>query len=158
MIFPDDIFTSSKSSGRKKTGYCIEGCRIYFTRWLVQGVAFSLPGIGIFLGFRQSHNNLPSGYLNHLIMHEYGHVLQAKDKGLFFYYGIITPISLGSAFWSVLTAMPVKFFKKINFKPYSHHQTWTEWDASRRAKMYFNENDWQEKWFPTQKPMENHNL
>jgi len=155
VIFPEDIWASLKSSGRRKTDYDIEGCRIYFISWLVQGAAFTLPAIGIFMGCRQSPNNFPSAYPDYLAMHEYGHILQAKDKGLFFYYGIIAPLSLCSAFWSVTTGMMARILKKINsrisLRSYPHHNTWTEWNASRRAKVYFNENNWPEKWFPTRK-------
>lgn len=163
MILQDTISTSAESSRRKRPVYRIEGCRIYFTRWLAKNAAFTLPGFGIFVGkdIRHASQNLSPAYLNHLIMHEYGHILQAKAKGLFFYYGVIAPISLGSAFWSVITEMSARFFKKISpritLKAYPHHHTWTEWDASQRAKHYFKENNWPEKWFPSQKPMGNHN-
>ncbi|HET8572591.1 MAG TPA: hypothetical protein VFL76_01860 [Edaphocola sp.] len=157
------ITSSGRGRRHKKPVYRIERCRIYFVRWIGSGAAFTLPGIGIFVGkdIRRASLNLSAAYLNHLIMHEYGHILQAQDKGLFFYYGVIAPISLGSAFWSITTEMSARLFEKINprisFNAYPHHNTWTEWDASRRAKLFFKKNIWQEKWFPTRKPMGNHN-
>lgn len=96
---------------------------------------------------------LPNAYYDHLLMHEFGHILQAKDKGLLFYYFIIATISLGSAFCCMATVILAGFAKKlhlgIEITAYRHHNTWTEWDASRRAKIYFQKIDWQEKWFPT---------
>jgi len=136
----------------------VEGVRIRYVWWIGMGGAMTLPGIGIFVGKKTLKNPTYNGdYLSNLIMHEYGHILQAKQDGLLNYYGRIVPISFGSATWATTTNL----FNSIignrdkfgDAKHYDHKRTWTEWDASYKAYHFFNYTYWNKIWFPIHKTL-----
>jgi len=72
-----------------------------------------------------------------LLRHEQGHGLQYRQRGFLFYYLILAPLSLGSAFGSVL------------WKPHRHFATWVERHASRLAYEHYGRPlDWDLERFP----------
>ena len=91
-----------------------EGIRIFAlnTNGFNRGSAITIPGIGIFLGAKQINNT-------GLLRHEFGHILQCRQKGVLFFWFRIAPVSLLSAFKT-----------RIN-KEHIHMCTWTEWSANR---------------------------
>lgn len=93
--------------------------------------AVTLPGIGILVGPGMSENT-------NLLMHEYGHILQRKKFGWFFFWFRVAPISL----WSCI--------KQQSVKDFYHQDTWTEWSANRLSLAYFgNPENWDRWRFPT---------
>jgi len=109
-----------------------EGIRIFTlnTGMFNRGSAITIPGIGIFLGVKQINNT-------DLIRHEFGHILQCRQKGALFFWFIIAPLSLFSAFKT-----------SIN-KNHIHMHTWTEWSANYLSYEYFEQpEDWDVVRFP----------
>ena len=103
-----------------------EGIRIFTlnNRKFNRGSAVTIPGIGIFIGSKQITNT-------GLLRHEFGHILQRRQKGFLFFWFKIAPVSLASA------------FKSSKDKTHIHMQIWTEWTANRASFDYFNQpNDW----------------
>lgn len=99
--------------------------------------AIALPGFGIFI-HPQDVRNIP------LLRHEFGHMLQAKIWGKFFFYRTIAWTSLKSAFSANREAS------------YQHHHTWTEWSANRLSFEYFKKpHDWDFKKYPIYTSVEN---
>jgi hypothetical protein len=109
-----------------------EKVRLFQSRFgaLKRRAAFTLPGIGIFVNPLDLNNK-------DLLRHEFGHILQARKWGLFFFIRYIALQSLRSA-------------KKANKdKTYNHMQCWTEWTANKLAYKYFNcPKDWNFKAYP----------
>ncbi len=96
---------------------------------LKKGAAFVFPGIGIFVNPDDVNNN-------DLLRHEYGHILQAKKWGLWFFYSRIVPVSLWSA-------------SKHGKNKFRHPDTWTEWSANQLSYSYFNKpTDWNFEKYP----------
>ncbi len=95
-----------------------ENTRVYELSGLKGASAFSLPGIGIFVGLTYSTNYS-------LLRHEYGHILQAFSKGFFRFYLLTAPSSLFSA-----------FYEKFN-KNYFHKNARVEIEANALAFVYF---------------------
>jgi hypothetical protein len=93
----------------------------YFTSTvgeLKNRAAIALPGIGIFI-----HPN--DVWNTSLLRHEFGHMLQAKIWGKFFFYRTIALASLNSAFNANRNAS------------FIHQRTWTEWTANHLSYEYF---------------------
>jgi len=103
--------------------------RLIICNWgaFKRGAAMALPGLGIVVGKDYTYDY-------ELLMHEYGHILQAQRWGYFFFYTRVAISSLISA-WK---------------KPDQHIYHWTEWTANLLSKRYFNKEDWDECYFPTQ--------
>jgi len=111
-----------------------EGIRIYAlnTSRFNRGSAITIPGIGIFLGLKQINNT-------GLLRHEFGHILQCRQKGVLFFWLKIAPVSLMSAFNT-----------SIN-KKHIHMNIWTERSANRLSYDYFGQpEDWDTIRFPLQ--------
>lgn len=110
-----------------------ENIRVFELRGLRGASAFSLPGIGIFVGLSYSSNYS-------LLRHEYGHVLQAFSKGFFRFYLLTAPSSLFSA-----------FYEKCN-KNYFHKNARVEIEANTLAYVYFGQpENWDILNFPLKK-------
>lgn len=113
-----------------------EGIRIFSlnTKSFNRGSAITIPGIGIFLGLKQINNT-------GLLRHEFGHILQYRQKGILFFWFRIAPVSLLSAFKT-----------RIN-NTHIHMFIWTEWSANRLSYDYFGQpEDWDTLRFPFQSP------
>lgn len=112
-----------------------EGVRVFsvnFPPFSVRRCAVTLPGIGI-LCSPCFADNVP------LLRHEFGHILQRRYFGWWFYWFIVAPVS----FWSAV--MAALFYKKKFF----HADTWTEWSANRLSYAYFHHpSDWPDWRFP----------
>lgn len=103
-----------------------EGVTVFVvnTKSFNRGAAVTIPGVGIFVG-RKSFQNVD------LLRHEFGHILQFRQKGFFNFWFKIAPPSLRSAFLSS---------KKEN---HIHMHTWTEYTANQLSYEYFNRpSDW----------------
>ena len=85
-----------------------------------QGAACTIPGIGIFIGTKQAGNI-------GLLRHEFGHILQRRQKGILFFWFKIVPVSVLSAFRASITIK------------HTHMHTWTEWTANSLSYDYFNQ-------------------
>jgi len=85
-----------------------------------QGAAYTIPGIGIFIGSMQAGNI-------DLLRHEFGHILQRRQKGFLYYWIKIVPASLWSA------------FRASTVTKHIHMHTWTEWTANSLSYDYFNQ-------------------
>lgn len=95
-----------------------------------RGAAVTIPGVGIFVGKKHSQNI-------DLLRHEFGHILQLKQNGFFYFWFKIAPASLRSAFLSS---------KREN---HIHMHTWTEYTANQLSYEYFNRPyDWDFSNFP----------
>jgi len=113
-----------------------EGIKIFTlnTGIFNRGSAITIPGIGIFLGVNQINNT-------DLIRHEFGHILQCRQKGALFFWFIIGPVSLFSAFKT-----------SIN-KNHIHMHSWTEWTANNLSNIYFKQpSNWDFKNYPVHSP------
>ena len=98
----------------------IEGVKVFESSLLGHGfrsAGLCLPGIGIFVG--QGTFSID----RHTVMHEYGHILQARIIGIISFYIIIGSMSLISA-WT-------KGFAR------GHQLYWTESWSNYLAKEYF---------------------
>jgi hypothetical protein len=97
--------------------------------------AVALPGIGIFVHPKDITNIS-------LLRHEYGHILQAKKWGKFFFYRYIAKESIISA-------------RKSSRDPdFIHDHTWTEWTANRLSYYFFKRpDDWDMNSFPIHPPL-----
>ena len=80
----------------------------------------TLPGRGIYVGQGVYSRN----YDSQLLMHEFGHILQAQVMGSAYFYSNIAPSSLMSA-------------TKATYGTYSHRHHWTEVWANQLAYDYF---------------------
>jgi RHS repeat-associated protein len=80
----------------------------------------TLPGRGIYVGQGVYSRNYDLG----LMMHEFGHILQARAMGNTYFYTKIAPSSLVSA-------------TKSSYGSYSHKNHWTEVWANQLAYDYF---------------------
>ena len=97
--------------------------------------ALALPGVGIFI-HPDDEKNIS------LLRHEYGHMLQAKRWGMFFFYRTIALTSLNSA-------------RRSNQDPHFIHQhTWTEWTANKLSYDFLKQPpDWDMRWYPIAAPV-----
>ncbi|MBP1664564.1 MAG: hypothetical protein H6Q19_1704 [Bacteroidetes bacterium] len=94
-----------------------------------KGAAMTIPGIGIFVGKGMQHDT-------ELLRHEFGHVLQCRKWGFWFFWRSIASDSLKSA-----------LNQKRKYAPHMH--TWTEWSANWLAYQYFDKpGDWNFSRFP----------
>lgn len=110
-----------------------EGIRVFAinTGRFNRGSAVTIPGIGIFVGAKQLNNI-------ELLRHEFGHILQRRQKGALFYWLRIAPVSL----WSAIKTSTLP-------KKHIHMYTWTEWSANRLSYDYFNQPaSWDLKKYP----------
>ena len=104
-----------------------EGIRIFECSFMGKGAAsagLALPGIGIFVG-REVFDNESAVYL---LMHEYGHILQARAYGWVKFYGFIGLLSLCSAITDGFGGR--------------HKNYWTERWANHLSKQYFEIDRW----------------
>lgn len=102
----------------------IEGVKIFGINTKFLKGAFAFPFVGIFVNKRNVAN------IN-LLRHEFGHILQFRKYGFFYFWFRIAPASIKSASSRNL---------KSNHK---HMDTWTERNANQLAYKYFNEPvDW----------------
>ena len=93
------------------------------------GAALTIPLIGIFVG-KGMENDL------NLLRHEFGHILQYRKWGFWFFWRHIAKTSLDSAHAS-------------RKEHRTHQHTWTEWSANRLAYHFFGSpNDWDFRRFP----------
>lgn len=100
------------------------------TKSFNRGAAVTIPGVGIFVGRKCFQDK-------DLLRHEFGHVLQFRQKGFFYFWFKIAPASLRSAFLSS---------RKQN---HIHMRTWTEYTANQLSYVYFNRpSDWDFSNFP----------
>jgi len=101
-----------------------------------KGAAVTIPGLGIIAGNAGIGNR-------DLLRHEFGHILQFRKWGFFFYWLRIAPDSLSSA-------------RKANkIKTYNHMDCWTEWSANLLSYQYFKKpSDWNFTRFPIAPPAE----
>lgn len=116
-----------------------EGTRIFSlrNRRFQRGTAITLPGIGIFIGEKHVDNT-------DLLRHEFGHILQKRQKGFFYFWFKIAPVSLKSA------------LHLTRNKHKTHMHTWTEWSANRLSFDYFKKPaDWNFEEFPIESFQEN---
>jgi hypothetical protein len=92
--------------------------------------AIAIPGIGIFIHPADINNT-------DLLRHEFGHILQRKKFGFFFFFFKIATASINSA-------------RKANKDPaYNHMHCWTEWTANKLSYDFFNcPIDWNFKDYP----------
>ena len=108
-----------------------EGVKVYLLdrKKFNHGSAVCIPGIGIIIGKSQIDNN-------QLLMHEFGHVLQYREKGFFFFWFKIAPSSLYSAY-------------RNHKKGHLHKNYWTEISANNLSYRHFNRPiEWDFKNFP----------
>ena len=118
---------------RRKGGKLyIEDVRVFsLPRWIFGGRAgaFTVPGVGIFV-CRGCEGDLQ------MLMHEYGHVLQRRRFGFWFYWLRVAPLSLYSG------------YKSMRNWQFRHRDTWTEWSANRLAFVHFGHPDgWDHRLF-----------
>jgi hypothetical protein len=109
-----------------------ENIKVYHSTlgYLKKRAAIAIPGIGILINPKDKENT-------DLLRHEFGHILQSRKWGFFFFYFKIAIISLRSA------------AKANRNKKYNHMECWTEWTANKLAYHYFNcPKDWNFKAYP----------
>ena len=104
-----------KAKNKSAERHYFERVRVYSCRWLKGGSAFCLPGIGITVHPSRKEDL-------DLLRHEFGHVLQARRFGTFYFYLVIAPMSLCSAAFSSFEA---------------HQRFWTETQANMLSFRYF---------------------
>ena len=99
-----------------------------------RGAAVTLPGIGIVA----AEKGLKA---TDLLRHEFGHILQFRKWGFFFFWTCIAPASLWSA-------------RKANRdNSHNHMHCWTEWSANCLSYHYFGKPaDWDFKHYPIGPP------
>ena len=86
--------------------------------------AFAFPGIGIFVNENFTANK-------NLYRHEFGHILQFRKYGFFYFWFKIAPISVKSSYNSRKRPSHI------------HMNTWTERNANELAYNYFDKpTDW----------------
>lgn len=115
-----------------------QGIRVYKLNFgnFRKGAALTIPGIGIFVG-KGMENDLD------LLRHEFGHILQFKKWGFWFFWRHIAKTSLDSAHAS-------------RREHRSHQHTWTEWSANWFAYQYLGQPaDWNLRKFPIAPTLEN---
>ena len=97
-----------------------EGIRVF--TWNIhkfnQGAACTIPGIGIIVGKSQAGDT-------DLLRHEFGHILQRRQKGFLYFWIRIVPVSVWSAFRTSFTGKHI------------HMHTHTEWTANLLSYDYF---------------------
>lgn len=108
----------------------IEGVKIRYSYFINRGTAFTLPGVAIYANPSLCHNL-------QLFMHEFGHVLQAKEWGLLYYYEVVGPTSM-------------KNFRKYSNNWTIYDRTWTEWSANKLSYLYFGKPGY---WDPIKYPL-----
>lgn len=112
-----------------------EGVRVYAVPvypFTSRRCAITWPGVGIFCS-PCLVDNIP------LLRHEFGHVLQRRYFGWWFYWFRVAPVSFLSAVRAACRWM----------RPFFHADTWTEWSANRLSYAYFHQPaDWSDVLFP----------
>ena len=93
----------------------------YYTINKMQGGAMTIPPIGVIVNKSYYYNLTNDLERLKLKQHEFGHVLQYYQMGSITYYGLVSPLSLGSA----------------GLDPNNHQRSWTEKDANTRADRFF---------------------
>ena len=111
-----------------------EGIRVF--TWNIhkfnQGAACTIPGIGIIVGISHAGNT-------DLLRHEFGHILQRRQKGFLYFWIRIVPASLWSAFRVSFTGKHI------------HMHTQTEWTANLLSYNYFKQpTEWDFNKYPIQ--------
>ncbi len=102
----------------------IEGIKIFGIQTRYLKGAFAFPGMGIFVNKNYATNK-------NLLRHEFGHILQFRKYGFFYFWFKIAPVSIKSALHSR---------KRPN---HIHMNTWTERNANELAYNYFDKPaDW----------------
>ena len=109
-----------------------EGVNLYEAN-IPEGSAATLPGRGIILSKGQYSIYSSSLYTKQLLLHEFGHILQARKVGMVAYYSIIAKESFISA-----------SFDGIN--GWSHDLFWTETWANYLSQNYFGANSLINSW------------
>ncbi|MCQ2191533.1 MAG: hypothetical protein MJZ23_01555 [Paludibacteraceae bacterium] len=112
-----------------------EGVRVFavpIPPFSCRSCAVTLPGVGILCS--------PSLVDNvYLLRHEFGHILQRRYFGWWFFWFKVAPVSLWSAVKAALHGG----------KSFYHCDTWTEWSANRLSFAYFHQPaDWPDWRFP----------
>lgn len=111
-----------------------EGVRVFavpFFPFAHRRCAVTLPGIGIFC-------DPVLVDCIHLLRHEFGHVLQRRYFGWWFYWFRVAPVS----FWSAVKS-------QLKGRNFIHADTWTEWSANRLSYAYFHHPaDWKNWQYP----------
>jgi RHS repeat-associated protein len=137
-IAEDLVASASGHRVAPQSDYFFEGVPVWNVTWgdLKGGAAFTLPGFGIFVSLAAWQFD-PVG-LSHLLRHEYGHILQAKEWGENFFYSMIAPLSLESA---------------IRYGNIQEHQySWTERSANYFSRIYFGSVGWDYNNYPISLP------
>lgn len=114
----------------KLTGL-FEGVKIYESTLIEEGHGVTLPEIGIFLS--------PETYSLKkdlwLVKHEFGHILQYKEKGTFKFYTQIGAQSLWSAIKQNLKKSHLHKFHPVeidaNLKSYQYFKSPLDWPSDR---------------------------
>ncbi len=118
----------------------IEDVRVYNISLLGVGecsYGMALPPFAIVVGV----HNVPIAPLPPILMHEYGHFLQARKLGLLkFYLYVGIP--------SFLSAIRSTFFKP----PLPHSNYWTEIWANQLSRAFFVREYWPESNYPSELP------
>jgi len=112
-----------------------EGTHVYESSTLGGGYnsgGLALPGIGIVVGKGTFSQELGL----EVVQHEFGHVLQYRLVGPFWFYLVVGPLSLLSA-WT-------------NWHGRGHRRYWTEQWANHLAAEYFGKEKWPYWRFPCQ--------
>lgn len=110
-----------------------EGIRVYETEKLGAGYnsgGLALPGVGIFVGSGTYSKKLGL----EVVAHEFGHFLQFRAVGPFWYYLLVGPLSLLSA-WT-------------NWHGKGHQCYWVEQWANHLSAEYFGPRKWNQWRFP----------
>ncbi len=97
---------------------------------LKKRAAIAIPGIGIFIHPNDKNNQ-------DLLRHEFGHILQRRKYGFFFFFFKIAVTSIKSA-------------RKANKdSSYNHMHCWTEWNANKLSYEFVKcPKDWNFKAYP----------
>ncbi len=103
--------------------FSIEGSRVYIFRWM-KGHGMALPPFGILVG-PDFHQNL--------LQHEFGHILQYREKGMWRFY---TEVGLPSFINMILLKLEKLFFRQNRFIP-PHSRISAEIEAQNLADQYF---------------------
>lgn len=105
-----------------------QGVRVFcpaFPPFSTRRCAVTLPGLGIVC------SKALAGDVQ-LLRHEFGHILQRRYFGWWFYWFCIAPVSL----WSAVRASFSRRDENGRWT-FLHADTWTEWSANRLSYAYF---------------------
>ncbi|MBQ0029457.1 MAG: hypothetical protein MJZ24_09340 [Paludibacteraceae bacterium] len=105
--------------------FYFEGTRVFpvpFMHWGKWVCAVTLPGLGILADKSIAHNQS-------LLRHEFGHILQRRYFGWWFFWFRVAPASL----WSAI--------KGTFGKKHRHGSCWCEISANKLSNIYFKRKD-----------------